>query len=321
MNKSEMENPIRSAAFPAEAFPADAGRHVHRDVRNLSGSLNVMPQDARNLCGSLDAMGGVIRRYRKRSGRTQAGLAEELGVTRNAVISWETGRARPQMEMLMKLSHLLSIPVMELFHVDISPAGLTPAEQRILDGYRQLDPENRGIAEGMIRVLLEEAADARTRQLKDCYRPILTLETPAAAGPGCDYLDNAAAAIHFYRNSRRYTDADVVCRVCGHSMEPYYRDGDYVYARTSPSADDGEDVICDSNDGRMIKRKAGSRLFSLNPDPAYRVHKSEDDDVRITAVVLGVVPDGDRADAASEQELAELHSAEVSRLTQQLRTE
>lgn len=264
-----------------------------------------------SICGSLDAMGDVIKEYRKKAGLTQAGLAEKLDVTRNAVISWETGRAKPQMEMLIKVSHLLSIPITELFHVDRTANGLTADEQNILNDYRRLSPEDQKVTGRMIEVLLEEADAARTDALRNNYRIVPTLETPAAAGPGCDYLDNEDTSIRFYRRNPRYRSADLVCRVSGHSMEPVYQDGDYVYARIARSADDGSDVICDSNDGRMIKRKYGNQLVSLNPDPQYRVHKSEDDGVHIVAVVLGIVPEGDMVEPDIESALEDMHADEV----------
>ena len=273
------------------------------------------------LYGSLDAMGDVIRKYRRKSGRTQAELAADMDVTRNAVVNWENNRARPQMEVLMKLTHLLSIPIPELFDAEMAAAGLTAAEQKLIRHYRELSGEDQETADGILQLLREREENARMEMLRDQYRPVATLETPAAAGPGCDYLDNTAAQVRFYRKNPRYDDADLVCRVCGHSMEPYYRDGDYVYARAASSAEDGADVICDSNDGRMIKRRSGSILMSLNPAPEYRVHKSEDDDVHIVAVVLGVVPEDDRAGAEMEPELEEIHQKEVRALQQRLHLE
>lgn len=275
-------------------------------------------EKGRNICGSLNAMGDVIRKYRKAAGLTQAELASELDVTRNAVITWESNRARPQMEMLLRISHLLAIPIAELFDVEMAPSGLTLSEHKIMEVYRQLTPEDQKVAARMMQVLLEEEENEKTRVLREDYRPVFTLATPAAAGPGCDYLDNTAVQVCFYRKNRRYERADLVCRVCGHSMEPYYRDGDYVYAKAAPTADDGSDVICDSNDGRMIKRKAGDRLLSLNPDPQYQLHKSEDDDVHIVAVVLGIVPEEDKVDPLIVPALEELHSGEIRRMSKEL---
>lgn len=285
-------------------------------LRSRSGEQSTR-QTEENLGGSLDALGSVVRKYRRLAGLTQSGLAGELEVTRNTVIAWEAGRVRPQLEMLMRLSHLLRIPVTELFDVKVNSSGLTAPEQTLLDHYRQLNAEDRKAADRILCVLLEEEENARTEWLRTQYRPVATLATPAAAGPGCDYLDNTDAAIRFYRKNRRYDSADIVCRVCGHSMEPCYRDGDYVYARMAPTAEDGQDVICDSNDGRLIKRKAGNRLVSVNPDPVYQVHKSADDGVHIVAVVLGIVPDTDPAEQELIPELEELHADEIKALQQE----
>lgn len=43
--------------------------------------------------------------------RTQAGLADELGVTASAVSAWVHGIARPDPEKMAKLEELLGIPM------------------------------------------------------------------------------------------------------------------------------------------------------------------------------------------------------------------
>jgi len=47
-------------------------------------------------------------------------------------------------------------------------------------------------------------------------------------------------------------------------MEPKYRDGDMVYVKYCDSADDGDDVICSTSDGAVIKHKKDNKIYSLN---------------------------------------------------------
>lgn len=48
---------------------------------------------------------------RKRSGMTQADLAEKLDVSRQAVSRWELGTAKPDFENLIAISDLFGVPI------------------------------------------------------------------------------------------------------------------------------------------------------------------------------------------------------------------
>lgn len=56
----------------------------------------------------------VLARLRKEKGLSQAEVAEELGVTRQAVSRWESGRAWPSAEKLVAVSRLYGVTVEEL---------------------------------------------------------------------------------------------------------------------------------------------------------------------------------------------------------------
>ena len=51
---------------------------------------------------------------RRRLALSQAGLAEKLGVSAQAVSKWETGAALPDIELLLELSKLYGVSVNEL---------------------------------------------------------------------------------------------------------------------------------------------------------------------------------------------------------------
>lgn len=53
-------------------------------------------------------------RLRQEQGLSQSGLAEALGVSRQAVSRWETGAAMPSAENLLCLSRLYGVPMDEL---------------------------------------------------------------------------------------------------------------------------------------------------------------------------------------------------------------
>ena len=60
-------------------------------------------------------MGTVILNYRKQLGLTQEALAQELGVTNQAVSKWESDQTCPDVMLLPKLADIFGITMDELF--------------------------------------------------------------------------------------------------------------------------------------------------------------------------------------------------------------
>lgn len=58
--------------------------------------------------------GKRISLLRKKSGLSQAILAEKLGVTSQAVSKWECGNAIPDIDLLLELSHIYHISINEM---------------------------------------------------------------------------------------------------------------------------------------------------------------------------------------------------------------
>lgn len=52
----------------------------------------------------------TIRRLRKEKGMTQSMLAEELGVSRSLVASWEGGKSLPELGNIKYMSRLFGVP-------------------------------------------------------------------------------------------------------------------------------------------------------------------------------------------------------------------
>lgn len=64
--------------------------------------------------------------YRKKMGKSQEGLAEELGVSRQAVSKWETGESEPELSKLRALAAAFGVTVDFLLSED-APAPDAPA--------------------------------------------------------------------------------------------------------------------------------------------------------------------------------------------------
>lgn len=63
-------------------------------------------------------LGESIYKHRKRSGMSQDGLAERLGVSRQSVSKWETDTAVPEVERLVAMSEIFGVTLDELVRGD-----------------------------------------------------------------------------------------------------------------------------------------------------------------------------------------------------------
>ena len=61
-------------------------------------------------------IGKFISDCRKKQNLTQAGLAEQLGITDRAISKWETGRALPDSSIMLDLCKILKISVNDLLN-------------------------------------------------------------------------------------------------------------------------------------------------------------------------------------------------------------
>lgn len=62
------------------------------------------------------SLGEVIRDHRTRCGITQEFVAEQLGVSRQAVSKWENGTSEPTTTNLLALAKLFGVPAEELLN-------------------------------------------------------------------------------------------------------------------------------------------------------------------------------------------------------------
>jgi tellurite methyltransferase len=60
-------------------------------------------------------LSGNIARYRKENKFTQEQLAEQLGITFQAVSKWETGQTVPETALLAELAKTLNVSIDKLF--------------------------------------------------------------------------------------------------------------------------------------------------------------------------------------------------------------
>lgn len=71
----------------------------------------------------------TVRELREAAGHTQEALAAKLGVTRQSVISIETGKYNPSLELALQIARLFETTVEEVFLLDDPKPANAVADQ------------------------------------------------------------------------------------------------------------------------------------------------------------------------------------------------
>ena len=237
-------------------------------------------------------MAEMIRKYRKEARISQQSLADQLNVTRNTVINWEADKSKPDYSLIPEVCSLLNIQIHELFHMH-AENGLSDLEDRVVGNIRLLSSTSRRVIDKMISTMVEEELLAKDKALKETFALFVKRPGSIAAGVG-NFVPEEAPEYVFLRKNHINARADGIALVDGKSMEPVYHDGDYVYYEEASTADPGEDVLVDTDDGAVIKRVDDDHtLYSVNPAIPYP-KKNDQNTLVIRGRVLGVVASSDR---------------------------
>ena len=254
-------------------------------------------------------IGAILKEARNKAGLSQRELADMMEVSRNTVINWEADKNKPDYDTLPELCAVLGISVTDLFGVQ-KDTSLSPLEERLISNFRLLTPISRSVVDKMISAMLQEEMNARDKALKTQFRLFEEIPGSVAAGAG-NYVPNEPPAYCFLRKNDRNAKADAIIRVSGRSMEPVYHDMDMVYIQYTTAADPGEDVVCSSTDGCVIKRVDDDHtLYSLNSALPYGM-KSDDDHVQVFGRVLGIVSSSDQPEKEDAELLEDFFQDEI----------
>ena len=238
-------------------------------------------------------LGEVIKTYRKKQNLSQQELADQLGVTRNTIVNWEADKSKPEFDGIPQLCSALDISMETLFSLDHAP-GITKEEQLLVGVYRQLSGVGKKVAASMLNAMLDEECRAMDASYRSTYGILSMDPGAAAAGPGFEYTDEKPSPV-FIRKNDLSVQADAIVRVSGTSMEPVYHEGNFVYIQYADSAYSGEDVVCATANGLVIKRMSeNGQLYSVNKAQPFG-KKYEDDHIVIRGKVLGIVSPADYA--------------------------
>jgi len=99
---------------------------------------------------------------RKERQLSQEELARQLNLSRGAIAMWETDKRKPDLDMLIHLADFFNVSIDYIMcrvdedTISNSPSTFAEHEQKLLDTFRQLNPDNQDIIIGEIKKLLKE---------------------------------------------------------------------------------------------------------------------------------------------------------------------
>ncbi len=179
-------------------------------------------------------LGSAIRDARKAAGKTQAEVASHLGIERQAVTAWETGKNDPTTENLIRVAELLGKSVAELTGGKVS--------------------------------ILQPEARAPVVEFGDAYYPAPTGDLPknvpvlglAVGGEDADFYWNGET-IDLVKRPVSLANAKGVYALylAGESMSPKYEEGELVYVNPSRHPQIGDYVIVELHPAEGERSGAG----------------------------------------------------------------
>ena len=250
------------------------------------------------------AYGDLIRRQRRSKKMSQEELGALVSVGKNAVGAWEAGRSRPDVGSVPVICRALDLSLDEFFGLHETGRAFpgdqleTDEASELIRRYAALNPYNRQVVMREMNMLrdMQEGMKKPPRRIIRLYRNDLA----ASAGPG-ETLEAARGEEVFLYADPVTETADEIIRVNGDSMEPTYRDGDFVLVRHTATLREGEIGIFVTEDTGYIKEYRRDGLYSHNP--AYApIFFSEGAEVRCVGRVIGTVSPNDWADDESIDE-------------------
>ena len=229
-----------------------------------------------------------FRHFRIASGLEQKEIAERIGVLKNAISNWETGRARPDINLIPAICRVLNITPYDLLGMPEDKPMLAARSEKLLKDYELLDDKYKNHVDTVVQSLLNIQEEERIPDLHEIELVPFSL----AAGTSNNFYDITNTETVYLHDSGYLSRADCLFSVNGNSMEPRFHNGDYVYVERFPKAAPlsyGEiGAFCFGNE-TYIKQYEEDGLHSINP--SYPTMRFDEDGASVLLIgrVLGIV--------------------------------
>lgn len=243
-----------------------------------------------------------IRKHRLLMELDQKSLAAMIGVTKNSVGNWETGRSRPDINQIPAICRALQVSPAELLGIEEREPEFSEEEQAVIGEYRELTIGNRYAVRTLMTSLREVQ---RAEQQRPQLYPVPFYEKPLAAGVGDPSEYEGKSYTMYLHDAPELRRADCLYKVNGNSMEPDFCNGDLVFVERITDTlrlQPGEIGAFIIGNELYMKEYQLDGLHSLNDN--YEVMKLHDSDTPVYLIgrVLGVV---DPELIATEDEIKE----------------
>lgn len=211
-----------------------------------------------------------LRKIREEKGVSQAAVAKELGISRQAYNNYELGKREADYETLLKLAEYFETTVEEL----IKEAEIPKISKADL------------FAGGPHFAKDKNALTFETPYHVPIFNSVSAGFGAYASSDIVGYMPMVIANPHDFK--------DTICiKVKGDSMYPKIEDGDVITVRKQATVDNGQIAVVRIGDECVVKKvelgKNFLKMISINPEYKDRILKdSELEDVEIVGLVQQV---------------------------------
>lgn len=206
-----------------------------------------------------------IKERRKELNISADDLAEAIGVNRATIYRYESGDiSKIPINVIEPLAKALKT----------TPPFLMGWEEpnqnnELLDIYNQLEPPRQDKVYDYAEYQLKEQSYNHDYIEEPYYRDV-GLYGAVSAGSGQMVYDNPTEYISIPVEDIPKEDYDMMLKVVGDSMEPAFKDSEYIFVKKTPDVRSGQFVVAIVDDEAYIKKlyieKDHIKLVSLNPD-------------------------------------------------------
>ncbi len=223
--------------------------------------------------------GQMVNYYRKQNNMTMEDLGEVMGKTKSTVSRWVSGERYPKIEEVEKLAGIFNVDIETILFGGRYPSNITTI-------YNQLEPPRQKYVYDVAEQQLEE--QNKVINLSDFINE--DLYGYASAGTGQQVFDNPVETIQLHKSDVPSQHYDLVLQVVGDSMEPAFKDGEYIFIRKTENLRNGQFGVFIINGESYLKKVYVEddhlRLVSLNEKYEDLIFTEDDGITLVGQVVL-----------------------------------